>query len=83
MQLFYNLASLYPLLSRGESSDHQENIKNQIHSNNIQNLMIDENLFVELSALCASEIEDNQNETNILCKVRFFFFKVYIYISTV
>jgi hypothetical protein len=67
MELFHNLASLYPLLLKERNPS-----LNPIQSSSFKemdNPMIDENLFVEAIALCASEIEDNFT-SNILDKVK-------------
>ena len=53
MQLFLNLSSLYPFLKKEKDN---QTIANR--PDNINLPIIDENLFVEALALCASEIED-------------------------
>lgn len=66
MELFYNLASLYPLLLK-ERNPSLSVIQNT-NFEEMENPLIDENLFVEAIALCASEIDDTYS-THILDKV--------------
>jgi len=54
MELFYNLASLHPYLSKQRDTTQPSNT----HLEESPNPTIDENLFVEALALCAAEIED-------------------------
>jgi hypothetical protein len=69
-QIFNNLATLFPLLNK-EKSVQPNNIQSLVVEE-LDNPMIDENLYVEAIALCASEIED-AIASNIVEKVSYLY----------
>ena len=59
MQLFYNLATLQPILQQ-KSQDRESLLNEQLKTLEAsKSQSIDENLFTEALAMCATEIEDS------------------------
>lgn len=58
MQLFYNLATLHPVLYQKNNG---RNSCGAFQTEEMSHQVIDENLFTEALALCATELEDNDS----------------------
>ena len=72
-KIFFNLAALYPLLRKGQSSaqdTHRTSTNGQnSEARESQRDILDENLFVESIAVCALELNSNGSD-DIMDKVK-------------
>jgi len=73
MQIFYGLASLYPLVSVKKDNINNAQVLSTIRKGDLEiqkRDIIDENLFIETIPMCAAEIEEG-DERHTLDKVLF------------